>query len=509
MTDPEEMKLEIARCYKSPSYFITNYCMIYDSVTLEWIPFKLWTGQKETLAEIHNHQLVVILKARQLGISWLALAYALWSMLFRPIARVSIFSRREEESSYLMGKERLRGIFENLPAWLRSGYVSTTDRTLHWVLNGGSSVRAFSTSSGDGYVSTLAIVDEADLSPDLNTLMRSVKPTIDNGGKMIMLSRSNKEQPDSEFKRTYAGAKEGSNPWHPVFLPWYAHPARSLLWYEAQKQDIQSRTGGLDDLHEQYPETDDQALASKQLSKRIPSFWLEAVYERKAPIVSGRVPSIPGLTVYALPTNSGRYVLGADPAEGNPNSDDSACTVVEIQTGEEVACLVGKIEPAVFANYVSQVSAFYNYCPAMVERNNHGHSVIQWMEEHSRRTRLLLGHDADSHKKDKKSRTKRKGLKFGWLSSTLGKTILYTTCANYIRDCAGVEDSTMPKRYLIHSELTKSQLVSIESSSLSAPNGFHDDRADSFALAICGRKQVRDAGEASVMVAGSMQGWGQ
>ena len=41
---------------------------------------------------------LVVLKARQLGISWLSLSYALWLMLFHPPATVLLFSLREEES---------------------------------------------------------------------------------------------------------------------------------------------------------------------------------------------------------------------------------------------------------------------------------------------------------------------------------------------------------------------------------------------------------------------------
>lgn len=504
----EERAIELGRCHRSYTYFISRYCKIYDSVDRSWIPFRLWSSQREVLNDIDSNQLTVILKARQLGISWLSLTYALWNMMFRPIATVSIFSRREEDSAYLMGPERLRGVYENLPGWMRTGYKPSTDRVHHWVLANKSSVRAFSTSSGDGYVSTLAVIDEADLSPDLNDLMRSVKPTIDTGGKMILLSRVNKDEPESEFKNIYRSAREGKNSWKPIFLPWYAHPGRSLEWYENQKRDIISRTGSLDELYEQYPETDDQALSSRVLDKRIPPMWLEAVYRELDPVSVSKAPALNGLNIYLPPVSGKRYVIGADPAEGNPNSDDSCATVVDVVTGEEQAVLVGKIEPTTFAHHIAQLSAYYNFAPAMVERNNHGHSVIQWLEEHARRVRLLLGHDADTHKRDKRSRERRKRLKYGWLSSTLGKTILYTTCANFIKEAANFDDPERGSTYVIHSRQTYSQLREIESDTLAAPKGQNDDRADSFALAIAGRKQVRDTGETGVLVLDKTRGWG-
>lgn len=504
----KERAEELGKCFRSPAYFIHNYCRIYDSVQADWIPFRLWPSQVRVIEEIDGNQLTVILKARQLGISWLALSYGVWQMIFRPIAAVSIFSRRETEAMYLMGNDRMRGIFNTLPLWIRNGHNSTTDSAHEWILATKSAARAFPTSAGDGYVSTLAIVDEADLSPDLNSLMRSVKPTIDNGGKLILLSRVNKSEPESEFKTIYRGAKANENGWHPVFLPWHAHPKRDQEWYEKQRKDILSRTGSLDDLYEQYPETDLQALSTRTLDKRIPPLWLEACYQELKPIRVKGSPSLPDLDIYFAPKVGVRYVIGADPAEGNPNSDDSSLTVMQVDTGEEVASMAGKYEPAIFASYIHMISTYYNYAPVLVERNNHGHSVIQWLEEHARRTRLLLGHDADIHKKDKKSRTRRKKLKAGWLSSTLGKTMLYTICTEHIRECAGFDNPENKSVKVIHNPSTFLQLSSIESATLSAPRGHHDDKADSYALAVAARIQVENISNSSVLATASAKGWG-
>lgn len=503
----EERAVEMGRCYASYSYFIHKYCYILDSVEKDWIQFRLWPEQIRVLDGIDTNKLTVILKARQLGISWLCLGYALWNHLFRPVSITSVFSRREQEASYLIGEERLRGMYSHLPLWMKTGLATTSYSVLEWSLSSGSVVRAFSTNSGDGYVATLAIIDEADLSPDLGTLMRSVKPTIDGGGKLILLSRSNKSEPESDFKTIYKEAKKGNNSWFPIFLPWMAHPLRNAQWYAEQKREVLSRTGALDELWEQYPETDAQALSAATLDKRIPPMWLSACYEEADPIRVRKSPSLVGLDIYKAPKVGVRYVLGCDPAEGNPTSDDSSCTVVDVDTGEEQAIFTGKIEPAVFASYVAMISAFYNNAPAMVERNNHGHSVIQWLEEHARRVRLLLGHDADDTTRKSKSRKQRR-IKFGWLSSTLGKTILYTICTEHIRESARFDDEGQPPVKVIHNLTTFDQLSSIEAATLRAPEKQHDDRADSYALAIAGRQQIRKRGEAAVAYVGAMEGWG-
>lgn len=241
--------IELTKCNQDLGYFVDSYCRIYDSAAADWIPFHLWSDQRQTLDTIREKRLVCILKARQLGLTWLCLAFVLHRMLFRPKQTILLFSRRDDESIDLLGN-RLHGMYDRLPPWMQVESFPTDHKHV-WELSNGSRCMAFPTTSGDSYTATLAIVDEADLVPDLDRLMRSVKPTIDAGGKMILLSRSDKSKPMSAFKRIYEGAKSGKTGWVSVFLPWHSRPDRDAAWYEAQRQDVLARTGALDDLAEQ------------------------------------------------------------------------------------------------------------------------------------------------------------------------------------------------------------------------------------------------------------------
>src|SRR5262249_21749285 len=145
------------------------------------------------------------------------------------------------------------------------------------------------------------------------------------------------------------------------------------------------------------PATPDEALAPRSLDKRFRLEWLQQCYRPQAPL-SGpfspyqRVPAIPGLVIYALPVPGRRYFMGADPADGNPTSDPSALEVLDAQTGEEVASLVGRFEPATLAAHIDTVGRWYNNAPVLVERNNHGHAVLLWLLDNSKLIRLC-GHD--------------------------------------------------------------------------------------------------------------------
>lgn len=464
---------EYRLCKDDIAYFIGNYVMILNATDETWLPFELWPAQRATLAQMHESRQLIILKARQLGLTWLCLAYALWRIVFFPIATIGIFSRREEDAKELLDK-RLKGMYERLPDWMKASAVIDNNKT-HWQLSTGSSAMAFATNGGRQYTFSLVMVDEADFQPDLPGLLTAVKPTIDAGGRMWLISSVNKDLPESRFKKTYRAAKTGSDQWRHIFLPWQARPGRTLDWYERQKVECMATTGALDDLHQEYPATDTEALAPRSLDKRIAPIWLEACYEEMEPLrkVAG-VPAIPGLEIYKTVTPGRSYVLGADPAEGNPNSDDSALTVLDTVSGEECAVLAGKFEPSIFGSYIQLVSDYYRHAPAMIERNNHGHAVIQWVDEHAPTVSLLNGHDEKS----------------GWLSSKLGKTLLYTECAEHFRTNA--QDETK----VLHSFASYTQLASIEGATLRAPEGQHDDRADSYALAQVGRtaKSGKQAG---------------
>jgi hypothetical protein len=204
--------------------------------------------------------------------------------------------------------------------------------------------------------------------------MSSVKPTIDAGGRMILVSRVDKTRPQSPFKRIYAGAKQKKTEWEAIFLPWFDRPDRDQTWYEAQQADILHRTDSLDDLHEQYPTTDAQALLPRTLNKRIAPEWINQCYEERSPLrdLPAGTPPIPGLEVYVPPKMGRFYVIGADPAEGNPTSDDSALTVLDRDTGEEVASLAGKLQPSTLAAHIDTIGKWYNNAVVLIERNNHG-----------------------------------------------------------------------------------------------------------------------------------------
>lgn len=449
---------EGAKCRESLAYFCNRYGRVKEGIG-HIRPFHLWPAQVAVCEIIDKYRFVVSLKARQLGLTWLAAHDALKTMCLYPGASIGAFSLREEEAQKII--ERVKMVYKLLPPFFRSarageeGFGLDKDNSSYLRFSNGSSIQAFSTTSGDSYTFSLVIVDEADLIPDLTELLGRVRPTIDVGGRIHLISRSNKALPNSTFKKIYRAAAAGRSKWKSIFLPWHAHPMRTRAWYEHECQEALATHGSLDTVYEQYPETPQQALAASSLDKRIPAAWVDQVYSDRPTIAPpADLGSIPGLRVYGDRLPNVRYFAGADPAEGNPTSDDSALVLID-DKGEELACLYGKLQPRVLGEYAARIAKYYG-AEVLVERNNHGHAVLIVLQDAG--VKVMSGEDGRP----------------GWNENRRSKAQLLSDCADAVRtrDCS------------IHTLETATQLSSIDGNLLSAPPGEHDDLAMAYALAV-------------------------
>jgi hypothetical protein len=452
--------------------FVRDCVWIYDATAQDWVRFELWPEQVRTLQTMAGSRKLVILKARQLGISWLSLGYALWLMLFQAPATILLFSLREEESKELLW--RLRGMYDRLPEGLRARKVTLSNET-RWILSNGSRALAFSTRSGRSYTGTLALVDEADFVPELSQFLNAVKPTIDAGGQLFLVSTSDKKRPISTFKNLFRAAVNGAGDYRHIFLPWWSRPGRDEAWRVAVQAEMYAQRGTHDDFYAEYPSTPEEALAAEQLDRRLPLDWLGDCLDTERQPLAGAGPNVPGLTVWERPLAGRRYVIGADPAEGNPNSDESAATVLDAVTWAQVAEVAGKIEPSVFGGYLDGVGQYFNGADVLPERNNHGHLLIRELQRLGN-LRVLDGYDG----------------KPGWLSNVKGKPLLYGLLADAVRDGSCI----------VRGSETAAQLASIEASTLNAPEGLKDDRADAYALAVAAVAWQPAAGASTLVAQG-------
>ena len=267
MTEIELMHLsrdlEYEHCRNDIAYYVRTYCVYEDKDADELIqPFNMWDAQEEALKSIHEHRRNIIMKARQLGITWLVISYASSVLLLRSGRTVIGLSRTEEEAKELV--RRLAVEYNNMPQLIRekkntNGWNGITFEATAMSLtvyhpDGLVSVfKAFPSSpdSVRSFTADLLIFDEWAFQQWAEQIWTSAVPAINrpNGGKFIGLSTNIR---GSLFEQKFT---EKDNGFNKIFIPWMADPNRDEEWYENTRLQM----GG--DITQEYPATVEEALS--------------------------------------------------------------------------------------------------------------------------------------------------------------------------------------------------------------------------------------------------------
>ena len=96
--DLEAIQEDYAKCAADPWYFISHHVHISDPNKGD-IPFEAWVHLRDLLSMVMANDRVIILKARQIGITWLFAGLALWYCLFRPNSQVLVLSIGQLEAT--------------------------------------------------------------------------------------------------------------------------------------------------------------------------------------------------------------------------------------------------------------------------------------------------------------------------------------------------------------------------------------------------------------------------
>lgn len=173
---------------------------------LSVLRFQKWPHIIDLAHSFLRDRLIIVLKARQVGVSWLLAAYALWTALYHQGAVVLMLSKGQNEAGDLLDKVKF--IHNQLPKELQrqtgvhSGQEISFPEAYSKVLALPSTEHA-----GRSETATLVIQDEADFHEHLDQNYAAVKPTIDAGGQLIQASTANKFKLTSLFKQVYRGAR--------------------------------------------------------------------------------------------------------------------------------------------------------------------------------------------------------------------------------------------------------------------------------------------------------------
>lgn len=263
-------------------YFFENYIYIEnkDGKTPEErsILFKLFPEQKRALKEINENRRNIILKARQLGMTWMAVGHGTHKSLTIPQFTVAILSQTEDYMKEAI--DRYRYVFERLPEWYMKEYnknnaefgsiylyeYKSDNITIYHPVKDGkretSSIKGLVSSerSGRSITADLIIFDEWAYHDNAEAVFQAVYPIINRpeSGSFIGISTNKR---GTFYEDKVIDATENPNSiFNLIFLNVWADPRRTQEWYDATKAALPNTW------QSEYPETIDQALSAGNLT---------------------------------------------------------------------------------------------------------------------------------------------------------------------------------------------------------------------------------------------------
>jgi terminase large subunit-like protein len=231
------------------------------------VPFMLWREQADVLRTMEEALRIIVLKARQLGLTWLALHHAFHMLVFdpaTPVAKILALSKKSEDAKKLL--QRARRINELLPPYLRVDEDSETKGSLSkfGVVDRGEMV-SLTSNPEDARSETASYViwDEAAFTRNggAAATLTALRATLGTRGRLCVISTGNgpaeAEGDGQTYAQMWANAVAGSNDMTPVFLPDSVHPGRSEEWRRAERKNYLTE----EDFLKEHPETEDDAFA--------------------------------------------------------------------------------------------------------------------------------------------------------------------------------------------------------------------------------------------------------
>ena len=248
-------RLEFDYAATDPVYFAKHYCYFEDKDTPEVIvPFRPWRAQEEALLSIHDNRLNLFLKARQIGITWVALIYCAHDLIFHLGHTVIALSKTQNDACELVRRFGL--ILTHMPSLLAGGGITFEVKKSEVVILGADGKKsvfksfAASKSAGRSFTANILLIDEWAFQEWAREIWTSAYPTINRptGGKVIGISTIKR---GTLFEELWCA----ENNFKKTFISVFADPRRTDRWYEATKRDLGEK------ILQEYPRTAEEALA--------------------------------------------------------------------------------------------------------------------------------------------------------------------------------------------------------------------------------------------------------
>jgi hypothetical protein len=366
------IELEWRRCVNDKKYFMNNY--VYIQVQPKWDQrgrtlFSLFDYQEEALNTWNDNRYTVIVKARQLGYTTLAMADILWHSLFQPGSNLLLVSKNQDSANKNLGMVKF--MYQFLPDWMKERgpkLEKAAEYKLEFEFADGMKcqVKSFAgtETAGAGETATMVVLDEFALMPDPTNTYRTIMPTTDAGGKILIISTARGAY--NEFAKIYKNAKNKTNQFIPIFQPWSASKLITLKEYEIKRREFSANPW---EFYSEYPSNDIEAFRESGNPRfiNLPDDADEMQYRGYLKENENGIDFIIDdegqLYINEYPDYNLNYYIGADPAQGKGGDYSTAhvMTVDENNIPRIVAFYRSNtIEPVDWAIDMDMLGRFYS-----------------------------------------------------------------------------------------------------------------------------------------------------
>ena len=356
---------EIVRCGKDPVYFMNKYVKIQHP-TRGMIDFNTYPFQDDCVADFNNHRFNIILKSRQLGISTLSAAYAVWLAAFYKDKNILVIATKLAVAQNFIKKVKVA--LRSMPKWLLMPELTGNNKQAVEFSNG-STIKAVPTSddAGRSEALSLLIVDEAAFVRNFDELFTGLYPTLSTGGRAIVLSTPNGV--GGQYHDLWVKAESGENEFNPIKLPWDVHPEHGEEWFASESKNL-SKKQIAQELLCDFSASGDTVLSSDDIE------WLGANIKRP---MDRWGPNM-GVWVWKYALTEHQYIISADVSRGD-SGDYSTFHVIDTGESEVVAEFRGKVPPDQFAMVLAEAGKRYNEALICPENNTYGYAVIMKLRD--------------------------------------------------------------------------------------------------------------------------------
>lgn len=247
------------------------------------------------------------------------------------------------------------------------------------------------------------------------------------------------------FYELWDKAKRGDSEWVPLFYPWWEDDRNRLEGDEEAHAVVESYSDEEKHLVKAWrlvpeqiewrrwkmrqPEMQGGIFSQEYPEDDVSCFLVSGTTWFDMTIVTALLAVVPPplevrrggeIEIYEAPREQDDYVIGADVGEGLTERNFSVGGVLNRRSQKQAAVIGCRMDPGTFAHELAKLGKEYKTgdTPALiaVERNNHGHSVLNTLKNTIHYPRIFRMREYDA--------TRRKMLKLGFETTKSSKPIL-------------------------------------------------------------------------------------